>query len=298
MLDSFLNHYTGCPDKDEDREKFFNVSNYHVESTTVEAVVETGNYGYRAELKDIDTGEQTYQKDTDESEVLPFYFLFWLPKTVAGEWYENGERGIMIFQQINGRGIKTGFYNRFRQAVLNKGENSPIYQSTGKETMFELNPITTQDVLKELINAQRVRSAEFELDKTPSDSEGLVQYAEGMDERETDTQLLVLKPDYNGSLNYFQRKASELDEDDSTFAEVVKDDVSELSVEIDDEDGHPRKISLIDDDEISMRQILESDQIVTNDGIPTNRSIADKATELANRILDDTKCELNHTTNL
>lgn len=298
LFEDFLDHYAGSPDKDEDREKFFNVSDYNVGTTTVEAIVETGDYGYRAELKDVDTGEQTYEKDTDESEVLPFYFLFWLPKTVAGEWYENGERGIMVFQQLNGRGIKTGFYKRFRQAVLDKGEDSPIYESPAEETMFELNPITTQDVLRELINSQRVRSAEFELDEAPSDSEGPMQYAEGLDTRETDTQLLVLKPDYKGSLNYFRDKAEELEEEDSTFAEVVGDEVSELSVEIDDETGHTRKISLIDDDEISMRRILEPDEVVTNEGIPTRSSIANRTIELANKVLEDTTCELNYTTNL
>jgi hypothetical protein len=298
LFDNFLNHYAGSPDKDEDREKFFNVSKYHIGSNIVEAIVETGDYGYRAELKDVDTGEQTYEKDTDESEVLPFYFLFWLPETTAGEWYENGERGVMIFQQLNGRGIKTGFYKRFRQAILDKGDDSPIYDSPAEETMFELNPITTQNVLSELINAQRVRSAEFELDKAPSDSEGPMQYAEGLDTRDTDEQLLVLKPEYKGSLNYFREKAQELEEEDSTFAEVVSDEVSELSVEIDDETGHTRKISLIEDDEISMRRILEPDEVVTNEGIPTRHSIADKSVELANRVLEDSTCELTHSTNL
>jgi hypothetical protein len=302
-----MKEYYGTISRDDDREMTFLVDEYHIGDNLVEAIIETGDYGYSAELRDIDSGNKTYQKQPDETEVLPFYFLFWIPETAAGEFYENGERGIAIFQQINRMGIKTGFHKRIQPIIFGDEDDN-----LGEDTMMEMYPITSQNLLRKLINAERVLRAEFELDDLPPDEESRMQFAEGIDTRETDRHSYVLKPEHGGSLDEFKEKAqdlmnranpltdggsSESRDSNATFAQIVSEEVFDLTVKIEKENGRQQTLSLLDD-EIKMREELDEDMLDLQQGLPTTDSICVSATNLVNQILEDSTCELEHTTEL
>ncbi|OYR58758.1 hypothetical protein DJ83_14500 [Halorubrum ezzemoulense] len=290
LLEHFLEQYQGKLEKNDDKEKTFLVDEYFVdhENRLVEGVISTGDYGYASELRDIETGEKTYDKDEDESELLPFYFLFWIPETIEGELYQNGERGIMVFQQINGRSFKTSFTKRFDE----------MYIQDADETMFEIRPVTTQDILQKVVDSERVLKAEFELDEVPTSDEERVTYVEGMDTHSTDRQSLVMKPKYGGSLNPIKNISEQLLRDGGSYAEIVSDSVEDLKVTVKNQHGRDETFSLIED-ELRMKKELDPRAGHLDEGLPKTDYLSTACSDTINQALPQGEVKtLDHTTHL
>lgn len=290
LLEHFLEQHQGDLEKNDTKEKTFLVDNYFVdhEERLVEGIISTGDYGYASELRDVDTGEKTYDKGENETELLPFYFLFWVPETINGELYQNGERGLMVFQQINGRSFKTAFTNRFDE----------MYVQDADETMFHIRPVTTQELLKKVIDSERVLEAEFQLDEVPTSDEEEVHYIEGIDTHSTDRQSLVMKPKYGGSLGWLRDKSKQLKREGGSYAEIVSDPVEDLKVTIKNEHGRDETFSLIDD-ELRMKKELDPRASQLDQGLPKTRYLATACSDVINQALPQGEVKtLDHSTNL
>jgi len=275
----FLSHYSGGLDTNTQKQKTFAVEDYHIDrnANVVEGIITTGDYGYTAELKDVQTGSTTHHKDTDEAEVIPYYFLFHLPKTKSGKLYDDGQKGIMVFQRFNGRSFKTAFNSRFHKRYLKSN-------SKAVDTMFEMRPITTQAVLEKVINAKRVTKAEFDVEEVPQSDDKQVQLIEGMETTESDRQSIVLKPKYGGSLNPLKQTAKQLQQNDGAFSEVVTDPVEDLTVTIENENGRDETFSLLDD-ELKMRKELEPAPGHLDGGHPKPGYMASEAMKMINSVI-------------
>ena len=270
IFSDFLDEYDDDISTDTDDSKGFIVDSYNIDDDFVEGVIARGDYGYESVIRDISTGNETYRKSASEVELLPFYFLFWIPQTQGQEYLDEGAEAIMLFQQINGLSVKSVFQESFYQSIMD-GTNSTLL----------MDPATQQNVLNKLINANRVKRAEYKLNINPTDTEGRMHLAEGMDTRDEIKQSIVQKPTRGHSLRTYKNKARELENDHHNFATVVSDDVSDLKVTIENEQGRNETFSLLDD-ELKMRKVLQPDSSELQNGLPTTEYVSSEMCTVVN----------------
>lgn len=77
----------------------------------IEGLVEVGNSGFTASIKEITTGVENYRQRPTEASMIPLYLRFWIPK---------GQRfGIAAFQHFGDAGCKSAIHDiltsRFRE---------------------------------------------------------------------------------------------------------------------------------------------------------------------------------------
>ncbi|WP_137287442.1 hypothetical protein [Halorussus salinisoli] len=268
-------HYAANPAADDDLEKTFHIDEYSVENHLVEGIIRTGDHGYSSTLRDIETNE-TRKKKVTEAEELPFYFALAIPRTHRGELYENGKEAILVVQRINRRGVKTTLLKQLREMVTGDTD----------DTLLEVNPIYTQDVLDKLIESNRVLKAEFKLrESNTTDDEQRYRLLEGVDQEDTRSKSVVWEAGRGGTLAGFREKARELQGTDGTFAELVNDDVSDLKVQVEKETGGMETFSLLEDN-LRMTKRIERDDLRLYEGLPTTQSIARHARAYINQVLD------------
>ncbi|GAA0648866.1 hypothetical protein [Salarchaeum japonicum] len=277
-FEKLLNKYKGQLDNNSQKQKTFVVDKYNINrvDNVVEGVVRTGDYGYTADLHDINTGKRTHQKGTDETELIPYYFLFHLPKTQAGKDHDGARKGVMAFQQFNGRSVKTAFTRRFYREFLKADD-------VAKDTMFECRPVMTQEVLNKIVDAERVLRAEFDVEKVPESNDAETQLIEGVSLAQTDRQSLVFKPKHGGSLSPLQERAKQLKKDNGSFAEIVQGPVEDLTITIEKENGRDETFSVMDE-ELRMKKELEPSSRQLSGGHPKTDYISKAAVNVINDV--------------
>lgn len=291
LLEEFLNEYEGELDTNSDIEKTFSVRDYEMarEENVVEGIIETGQYGYASELKDVDTGEKTHDKGQNEVEQIQYYFLFHLPQTTAGEPYDGGEGGLIVFQQFNGKSVKSAFTRRFDTDMLEDAE----------ETMFEIDPVTTREILDKVLSAQRVMETEFEMTRLPTDSESKTRFVEGVDTSKSNRQSIVMKPSWGGSIDWVKAKAREIKgTDQHNFTKVVADWVNDMNVTIKNENGREETFSLMEE-EFNMKKELDPSPQHLDGGLPTPDYVCRQSCTVINQVLpDELTSDLDYSTRL
>lgn len=274
-LTGFCQHFAANPATDEDSEKTFHINEHRVGNNHIEGIIRTGDHGYSSTLRDIETNK-TRKKKYTEAEELPFYFALVIPRTKRGKLYENGEEAIFVAQRINRRGVKTTFQKQLREWVTDDTD----------DTILEMRPIYTQDVLDKLLEANRVLKAEFKLkESNTEDDEKRYRLIEGVDREDTRSQSVVWEASHGGTLSGFKKAARNLRGKDGTFAELVEDNVGDLKVQIEKEHGGNETFSLLED-ELRMTKRLEWDDLDLYEGLPITQSIAYQARTYINEVLD------------
>jgi hypothetical protein len=69
----------------------------HNGSRSISGVVESGSYGINSKVRNVETDNITYEKNKNDAEVLPFYFLFYIPRDT--------NEGILLLQRTGKHGI-------------------------------------------------------------------------------------------------------------------------------------------------------------------------------------------------
>ena len=143
------NSYQHVPD----RQRLFTIERLqtHDGKRNISGIVKTGDYGYEADLVDSDTGDETHHRLTTEAELLPFYFLLWLPA--------NSKKGIVILQRFKQFGINSLFYLAITKRFNENFRNHKL----------ELNPLIPKTFLNQLIDGWRIASATFVKTNAPRD---------------------------------------------------------------------------------------------------------------------------------
>ena len=91
--------------RDDENKKVFRVKKndkgidmLYREGRFLDGIIESGDYGSEEPVVDITTGESKHTKNTNESLLKPFYFLFYIPK--------NSVYGFLILERIGTLGIQ------------------------------------------------------------------------------------------------------------------------------------------------------------------------------------------------
>ena len=92
---------------DREGQKLWRVRRTCAKDSTVNGIVETGEYGYTADLYNVDTETISYQRIGADAEMMPFYFLTHLPA--------HRDEGVILLQRRSHLGIRTIFLKAFAE---------------------------------------------------------------------------------------------------------------------------------------------------------------------------------------
>lgn len=263
--------------RNDSDEKSFRIERFNSSENVIEGIIRTGDFGYSAVLRDVDTGE-TQEKDEREAEELPFHFIFYFPHTKSDTPYDNGERCILVLQTINRRGVKSTLTKRLQKYITKELDN----------TVLEVNPVFDKAVIQKILDADRIMESEFSFEDLPKaqNDETRYQLMEGIEQQENGSAQIKFKPEYSESLKFWKDKAKEIRRSGGSFAELVDSDVEDIKLKVKNEDGTERKFSILDS-KLKMRKSLEFGFSDLDSGLPTPEAISRESRILINNILDE-----------
>ena len=114
-------------------------------------IVQNGQFGYRADLYDVDEDAVSYTRTPTEAEMMPFYFLAFFPPRRSV--------GVLILQRRAQFGIRTTFLQDFAKYIRGQLPN----------TLVEFNPLVTQGLLNQYMRGGRLTKVTFVRFDVPSD---------------------------------------------------------------------------------------------------------------------------------
>jgi hypothetical protein len=115
----------------------------------LEGILETGEYGYEAELIDVDANppKPTHRRRASEAELLPFYFRLDVP--------QQADQGFLILQRFGNLGIKAAM------------EDALVQFFAGTPYLVELHPLVPEKVIEKWTHAMKVRRLRLVSFKVP-----------------------------------------------------------------------------------------------------------------------------------
>ncbi len=256
-IEDFLSSLEGENLRDSSAEKTFIVEDFERNGNVIDGFISTGNYGYASIIRDVETGTANYQKDELEAEQLPFYFMFYLPETIEGEYYREGKRLVVILQQINRMGIKGQVKGRLKGFMTGDCD----------ESTMKFRPIYTKRIYEKLLESDYLTRVDIDVNRFPGDDERRSELINGIDSGNTESQTIVIKPDedFAGSLRGL---VDRLKDEEREFVEVVSDEVEEVRAKVVNSGGREETIPLMKD-QVAMRRDLTGDGLTYEDGLLT-----------------------------
>ena len=124
-------------------QKLLGVLQSDLQSRMISGLVETGEYGYEADLYDIQAASVSYQRTANDAEMVPFYFLVNLPA--------QRDEGVLILQRMAQYGIRMAFLQDFSQYL--KGFDPTI--------QVEINPLVPQNLIDNYLQNGRLTKVRF-----------------------------------------------------------------------------------------------------------------------------------------
>ena len=253
---------------DDARQKLLHVLYFHVPSTTsVSGIVETGEYGYTADLYNVDTNITSYQRIPSDAEMMPFYFLAHLPAI--------RDEGVILLQRRSNIGIRTAFLRDF----------ADFFQVRYPRFRIASNPLVPPQLINEYLNNGRLTKVRLIRYGLPSDLADTL--PGGHVEREGSAEMVFLPP-RGGSLRFWDRIRDVFDgkTDVREMIEFPGYEYDNVKVEI-DVGGSRKTLDL--SNVMKMRAYVDvtPDVQVGDDGHPEFRSMEKVAQELMDSLLAD-----------
>jgi len=124
----------------------------HSKERYVFGIIESGNYGISSNIRDIETDSVNYKKTKNDADVLPFYFLFYIPK-------ERNE-GVLILQRTGRFGIKTSLGNSLSKYFSEKYIGYSL----------EINSLIQDDLIRKLLNEGTIKRLRCVKYRAPTDA--------------------------------------------------------------------------------------------------------------------------------
>ena len=113
--------------------------------------IATGEYGYEATLYDVRAAIVSYRRTADDAEMMPFYFLAYLP---AGR-----DEGVLILQRRSQYGIRTVFLRDFVK----------YFEGSFPDLKVEINPLIPSQLIDQYLQNGRLTKVRFIRFHIPSD---------------------------------------------------------------------------------------------------------------------------------
>ncbi len=136
---------------DAERQKLWRALQPHIRGRSVSGIIETGEYGYAADLYNVDQNTVSYQRIETDAEMMPFYFLAYLPARL--------DEGVILLQRRSNLGIRTIFLNDFAED----------FERSYRGVKVVFNPLVPQQLLNEYMRNGRLTKIRFIRYGIPSD---------------------------------------------------------------------------------------------------------------------------------
>lgn len=136
---------------DRDQQHLIGVTKHAVDGRVIHGLFRAGDYGYEADLYDIEEQHISYNRKSTEAQLLPFYFLLSVPTSF--------DRAVLILERFQQYGVRSALWTHFRS----------FFQEHVPDVTLTLNPLVPAGLLEKLQSAQNVRSVRFIQFGVPSD---------------------------------------------------------------------------------------------------------------------------------
>lgn len=279
IIKDFSEDYLGdSPNNTEilrDSQKTFTMEGDHRTGRTLQGVMSVGRWGEGANHFNVNDEEREREARSPADAVeIPYYFLLHLPE-------RDQTKALFILHKPGNMGAKGTL-----EEVLDVWFHRDVY--------YDFDPIVTDDLLEQIIDADRLLRLKLESDKiAEAPHQRIGELFEGEEEvkqivefRAHSGQDLPLSTDgLVDKVQEFLSSSGNNNMSDSTSS-IIEDEFNEAKLSI-EQDGSTRTFSL-DDNEVNMHQILDPEDdglSMTRLGHPEPQSISPVAIEFANDIL-------------
>lgn len=251
---------------DHERQKLWRVLRPHATDSTINGIVETGEYGYTADLYNVDTETVSYQRIGTDAEMMPFYFLTHLPA--------NRNEGVILIQRRSNLGIRTIFLEDFADHFA---ESYPGFK-------VEFNPLVPQQLINEYLQNGRLTKIRFIRFGLPSDLSDA--YDAGGHVEAEGTAEMVFSPRRGQSIPLLSRLREVFDgrREMQEMIELRGYEYDNVKVELDVR-GSKKTLDLSDLLKIRAYVDITSDIRIEDDGHPEFNSIDAVARDLMGSLL-------------
>ena len=117
------------------------------ECRSIGGVCESGIYGLSSNLRNVDTDSITYKKKKNDADLLPFYFLFYIPKDT--------NEGILLLQRTGKYGIRSNL-----GTFLDK-----YFSDKYRGFTLEINALVQEEIIKKMLyngNIKKLRCVKYQ----------------------------------------------------------------------------------------------------------------------------------------
>lgn len=121
-----------------------------MQANTISGVFRSGQYGYEGDIVNLDNGMIDFVKTKQHSELLPFYFLIYIP---------NRKRGILLLQRFGIFGIQTIFRLTIQKYLA----------SLQEDLIIDFFPVVSQELAETFVNDGKIRELSFRKYNLPPD---------------------------------------------------------------------------------------------------------------------------------
>ena len=135
---------------DDARQSLQQTLQVHRKQGLVWGLLKAGDYGYAADLVNVDTLREAYKRRPQDAELIPFYFA--LKADTAAK------TAILIVQRYGAKGVFTEFINAFHS----------FFRQRHPEFTFDVKRLIPAEVIRHLLNG-RLKSIELKTYEIPSD---------------------------------------------------------------------------------------------------------------------------------
>jgi len=151
VFNQYLANRQATYSHDTASQKLLRVLQFASQSRSISGVVETGEYGYESTLYDVQTAAVSYQRTTNDAEMLPFYFLAHVPA--------QRDEGVLLLERMGQLGIRKVFL----------GDFIDYFHQYHPSIDVEFNPLVPQQLVTQYLQGGRVTKLRFIRFSVPSD---------------------------------------------------------------------------------------------------------------------------------
>jgi hypothetical protein len=153
ILQNFLNYLNQQPVVDNGKQNTIQVNqiNIDVNKRIIAGIVDSGSYGINSKLVNIHTQQTSYLRNPDDAEILPFYFMFYLPK--------DRDEGIFLIENIGRYETKKAFCKVLRDFTSSKYDGISV----------DINKLIPSQLLDHFLSKSKITKLKFIKYKFSSD---------------------------------------------------------------------------------------------------------------------------------
>lgn len=141
-------------DPEDKNKKTIRPETFCREERTIVGMLKAGEYGFESDLHDVEIDEVKYTRQTNDAELIPYFFLAKVPRTTTS--------GIAIFQRIGNRGFKD---------IFEKDINNYVQSRFSSQYRIEISPLLPRDMVKRYLENRivKIRLIKYRFPKEVSD---------------------------------------------------------------------------------------------------------------------------------